>query len=237
MRRYIAILALLLVGCSEPEPQTIINEIVKDPTYTDALSIVGISRSDFGGQGGTAQIIVKSNVDYNITSDQQWLTVVEGSRATDLAHNKAVTISVGEYAIDYKGVKRSGTITFASTDGNHTCAVTISQSPKDNFHIELASITPQTVPSLGGEVVITLDANVEYNVSLESVDWLSMTENQGKGTIKLTSLKNIGTADRSAIITFTAQNLEPLEITIKQLCILSETDKNTIVIPLPDSNR
>ena len=90
MRRYIAILALLLVGCSEPEPQTIINEIVKDPTYTDALSIVGISRSDFGGQGGTAQIIVKSNVDYNITSDQQWLTVVEGSRATDLAHNKAV---------------------------------------------------------------------------------------------------------------------------------------------------
>ena len=113
MRRYIAILALLLVGCSEPEPQTIINEIVKDPTYTDALSIVGISRSDFGGQGGTAQIIVKSNVDYSITSDQQWLTVVEGSRATDLAHNKAVTISVGEYAIDYKGVKRSGTITFA----------------------------------------------------------------------------------------------------------------------------
>lgn len=226
--------ALLLVGCGEPEPETIINEVYKDPTYTEVLKIVGISRSNFDGKGGSAQIVVKSNVEYNITCDKEWVGLPTKSRATYLPQNEPLTINIESYAIDYKDVNRTATITFTSTDGNLTSAVTVSQTPSDVYRLDLASLAPQTTSSYGGEVAVSLNTNVEYSLEVESTDWLSLVSDDGKGSIKLSTQKNLSTADRSATLFFTAPNMSPLTVVVKQYCFLSEHNNTTIVVPLPD---
>lgn len=51
---------------------------------------------------------------------------------------------------------------------------------------------------------------------------------------KPTTQKNLSTADRSATLLFTAPNMSPLTVVVKQYCFLSKHNNTSIVIPLPD---
>ena len=71
MKKIAIIFTLLLAACSEPEPEIIYNDIYIDPVYDDALEIVGISKQQFDGNGGNAEFIVKTNVEYSLRADHK----------------------------------------------------------------------------------------------------------------------------------------------------------------------
>jgi hypothetical protein len=153
MKKIAIILALLLAACSKPEAETIYNEIYINPEYDDELEIIGISKQLFDGKGGNAEFIVKSNLEYNLRADQNWVILV-GSRASTLPHNKAVAFAVKPYEIGYADKNRTATITVETTDGSISRSFSIEQSPAETYHIALLSINPDPVTSLGGEVVV-----------------------------------------------------------------------------------
>lgn len=232
MKKIAIILALLLAACSKPEAETIYNEIYINPEYDDELEIIGISKQLFDGKGGNAEFIVKSNLEYNLRADQDWVILV-GSRASTLPHNKAVAFAVKPYEIGYADKNRTATITVEATDGSISRSFSIEQSPAETYHIALLSINPDPVTSLGGEVVVKIDSTLPYVSALEECDWLTLNTDNGAGEITLTAKKNLNLFDRSCKLTVTAEGLAPLVVTIKQTCFTSEHD-NTIIVPVPD---
>ncbi|MBQ7856673.1 MAG: BACON domain-containing protein [Alistipes sp.] len=232
MKKVITIVALLLASCTEPEPEIQYNDIYIDPTYDDVLEVVGVSKSEFDGTGGKAEIIVKSNLTYSVTSDKEWLRVPV-TRAEALPQNEAVVFEVLPYEIDYSGKQRTATISVAAADSSFSKTITITQTPSNTYHVLLRSMTPQRLTSMGGEIVVTLDATLAYTTSLEQNDWLQLLSDDGKGAITLYAKKNTGSSDRACTLTISAEGCEPLSITIMQTSFLSEHD-NVIVVPLPD---
>lgn len=234
MKRVITILALLLASCTEPEPEIIYNDIYINPTYEDVVDVVGVSKTEFDGKGGKAEFVVKSNVPYSVTSDKEWL-IVPTTRAEALPQNEAIVFEVKPYDIDYVGVVRSATISIVATDGSLTKTVAITQTPSNTYHVNLLATTPQQLTSIGGEIVVTLDATIAYTSALEQSDWLTLLSDDGEGTIKLSAIKNLSQTDRACTLTITAEGIEPLNITIRQTCFLSEHE-NVIIVPLPEEN-
>ena len=54
MKKISAILALLCVACSTPEPEIIYKDVEVDPVYDDVVKVIGVSQTEFGGEGGKA---------------------------------------------------------------------------------------------------------------------------------------------------------------------------------------
>lgn len=234
MKKIAIIFALLLAACSKPEAETIYNEIYIDPVYDDALEIVGISKQSFEGNGGKAEFIVKSNLDYTLRADQDWV-VLSTTRANTLPQNKAVSLVVKPYEIGYADQTRKATITAEAKDGSISRSFTIEQSPATTYSITLLSITPEQATSLGGKIVVKINATLPYVATLDECDWLTIDSDNSNGEISLTAQKNLNLFDRSCNLTITSEGLTPLVISIKQTCFTSEHD-NTIVVPLPDSD-
>lgn len=232
MKKIAIIFTLLLAACSEPEPEIIYNDIYIDPVYDDALEIVGISKQQFDGNGGNAEFIVKTNVEYSLRADQDWV-VISTTRANSLAQNKAVQFAVKPYEIGYADQTRKATITAEANDGSISRSFTVEQLPVETYGISLLSLSPEQITSIGGEIVVTLKATLPYVATLEEGDWLTIDADNGAGEITLTAKKNLNLFDRSCNLTITAEGLAPLVIAIKQTCFTTEND-NTIIVPLPD---
>ena len=232
MKKISAILALLCVACSTPEPEIIYRDVEVDPVYEDVVKVIGVSQTEFDGKGGKAEFILKSNLTYTLSSDKDWV-VVPSTRAEALSQNEAIVFEVKPYEIDYVGVSRTATITITSTDGSVSDKVEISQTPKDTYHLKLLSVEPQVITSAGGELVITVSATIAYEVALEENDWLTLVSDNGEGVITLSAPKYLATYDRACVLVVSAEGMEPLRITITQTSYLTEHD-NVIVVPMPD---
>ena len=232
MKKISAILALLCVACSTPEPEIIYRDVEVDPVYEDVVKVIGVSQTEFDGKGGKAEFILKSNLTYTLSSDKDWV-VVPSTRAESLPQNEAIVFEVKPYEIDYVGVSRTATITITSTDGSVSDKVEISQTPKDTYHLKLLSVEPQTLTSAGGEIVVTISATLAYKVELEENDWLTLVSDNGEGVITLSAPKYLATYDRACVLVVSAEGMEPLRITITQTSYLTEHD-NVIVVPMPD---
>ena len=141
MKKISAILALLCVACSTPEPEIIYKDVEVDPVYDDVVKVIGVSKTEFDGEGGKAEFVVKSNLTYTLSSDKDWV-VVPSTRAEALPQNEAIVFEVKPYEIDYEGVSRTATITITSTDGSVSDKVEILQRPPS------ASSGTSTVPVL-----------------------------------------------------------------------------------------
>ncbi len=233
MKKISAILALLCVACSTPEPEIIYKDVEVDPVYDDVVKVIGVSKTEFDGEGGKAEFVVKSNLTYTLSSDKDWV-VVPSTRAEALPQNEAIVFEVKPYEIDYEGVSRTATITITSTDGSVSDKVEISQIPKETYHLKLLSTEPQAITSAGGELVVTISANLAYKAELEENDWLTLVSDNGEGVITLSAPKYLATFDRICTLIVSVEGMEPLRVTITQTSYLTEHD-NVIVVPMPDS--
>lgn len=153
------VMALLVWGCgsdSTDEPQAPELTIVEDET-----------RQPFADTGGTAQVTFTANMAWQASADQYWCEVspMRGEAGTVTL---TVTVAPNEEVDD-----RLATLEIAC--GTLTKRFELTQRQKDAI---LLSASQQEVQAEGGEIMIEVMANVDFDVEIapKAADWITPVE-------------------------------------------------------------
>jgi alpha-mannosidase len=150
--------------------------------------IVTPQNRSVGSASGSTAFTVTSNMDWSVTDDSEWLTVIK----TD-----ASTISV-TYNENTSTSSRNANIVVTGTDGLSQTVTIIQAFANPNLEISPSSIS---VTSLSGTATFSVAANFEWSVS-DDVNWLSATKIDAS-TIIVTYNENALALSRAANILVT----------------------------------
>lgn len=119
----------------------------------------------------TLSVEVQANIDFDVVSNDSWITYIE---------TKGLTTShiVLEVKPNETYEKREGTVLIKQRDGEITGEITIIQ---DCLYGIFVSDEELTVSSDGGEIGISVEYNVEYDVEISEFcqEWISLIETKG----------------------------------------------------------
>lgn len=136
----------------------------------------------FESVGGTQEIAISSNFDYQITSNVDWLTCKKVSNGV------SVTASFYDITED-----RTAEMTISNAKYNQSKSIKVTQK---KFVLEFeVGISELTFEAEGGTQTIPVTANFEYSVS-ESADWLSYQITSSG--VKLTATANVEEKENTA---------------------------------------
>lgn len=164
-------------------------EVVITQAQKNALT-VGEKTFTVPAEGGNVEFTVSHNVEFTATTEAEWLTRVESKAMED---TKVVFKAAAN-----TGVERTATIVVS--DGTLSENITVTQDawvPQ----FEVSPAEDQWIAIAGGDVTITVNANVEYAVTVTENDWITMTEEDGVYT--LTAGANPSFDNRSVVVTVT----------------------------------
>ncbi len=152
-----------------------------DPTFTNVLS-----------QSGSCTFNVYSNINWSVTEDANWVTVLP----TSILNDGIITATYTENSTDSQ---RVATITV--TGGNLTKILTITQERMNRLEV---TPTEQYVVNTAGSTFITTNSNVNWTVS-DNAPWLTLSTSSGldNDTIYVTYTSNGAINQRTGTITFT----------------------------------
>ena len=134
----------------------------------------------------TFEITVTSNVEYEVTTSADWLTLNSDNDGT-------LTFTAEE---NDSSSSRTATITVTAGDLKKTVSVT---QKGVTLTINKTSVE---VDASGGTFTVTVTSNVDYEVTT-SADWLTLTSDND-GTLTFTAEENTTYSERTATITITA---------------------------------
>ena len=186
----------------------------------DAL-LLTTDKYDVAQDGGTIEVEVKANIDYEVTISEtakSWITASESKSRALTSRKHTFTIAASE-----ETDKREGEITFKSGDKVETVKVYQAGGP-----IILLTKDEYSVSDQGETITVDIKSNIDYGVQMPDVDWIS-AENQTRAmsshTLKYVVAPNEGYDSRSAQIIFYDQNSD-LKDTLKVV----QVQKDAIVI-------
>lgn len=205
-----ALCLCILWGCPKEVPEEpVITPI--DNTFT------------IGADGGSFDISFRTNQVCQIKSSASWLTVDPPV--------KAVTTKIVTAKAAANPTEESRTATISITAGSLSATVTVIQdgrpkqpdpptppTPEEPDKLENAGSSTYTVPSNGGDIIVTVRTNVEYDVTIsDGCDWISRTK---AGATHVDELKfhvaeNKG-AERNATISFTYGSALTFSVSVTQ---------------------
>lgn len=170
-------------------------EIVVTQLQKDALVLTGKKEFEVAYQGQNLEFAVSHNSELKATADVPWITEVKAKAVEESKLTFAVAANTGE--------ARTGKITFEA--GSLKEVVTVKQAA---WALEF-TVTPegnQNIQKEGGDVVVTVVSNVEYEVVVSENEWLTMTEADGVYTFS--AKENPSEVLRSAIVSITPKEHE-----------------------------
>lgn len=165
-----------------------------------------------GCDGGSINIPIQSNVDYDVTVDvdsQSWLTV---SQTKALSNNTIIVTATKNDTYD----SRKGVVYVSYADSK--AAINIEQSQLDELLIGTKSFE---IGSEGGDVIVPIQSNVEYvaEVMGEATEWISILSAQTKGleeySLVLQVAKNLTYGDRVGQVKISGAGKESV-VTVNQ---------------------
>lgn len=178
----------------------------------DALLLSG-SKVELGGEGGTFDIVVGSNVEVTCEVPvycESWLHPVSTRALTE----KTYSFKADEYRTPDT---RRGVIIF--TGAGLTEEVDVWQTGTGTF---LLTRNPEYISASGGNLTIELNSDVEYTWSItKGADWLHAddTRNMSSHTLRFTcDPYTTPDTDREATVEFRPEKLDPVTQTIVQRC-------------------
>ena len=171
----------------------VINQSGVDPKIDIATTSYPV-----GAEGGTINVDVESNVEYEVSVNADWIE----------SKGKNMGIEVFEVSANGSENDRSATVTFSY--GSISKTIAISQNGKEKEEEPYINIgtTSYTVPAAGGSVNVSVSSNVSYQVAI-SADWVSGSNNN------YTVAENKATSERTATITYSYGDISKA-VTIKQ---------------------
>lgn len=142
--------------------QTAVAEVVVTQLQKDALVISGEKTFAVPAEGGQVKFSVNHNLDINVTTDADWLVETKAMQTTEVVYGVAANT----------GAERTATITVTAGALKQTLTVTqAAWTPM--FEVEPAA--DQWLAVEGGSVSVAVSANVEYTVTTDENDWLTVS--------------------------------------------------------------
>ena len=164
--------------------QTAKKEVKVTQLQKDALVLSGEKTFEVAADGGQVKFAVNHNIAVEAKADADWLV----QAATRAMQTSEFTFDVAANT----GAARTAKITV--TAGDLKEELTVNQAAWAPV-FEVAPAEDQWIAVEGGSVSITVDANVEYTVTTDENDWLTVT-NEG-GVYTFTAAANEGFDYRS----------------------------------------
>ena len=144
---------------------------------------------------GTEDFVVEftASMDWTakIKGDAEWLSI---SPAKGVAGEGKITVIA-----DPNPVEEERTATVEITMGGKTFEVVLTQEALFVPRLTVESVF--AIPTKGGNCDLEVTANVDFNVTVETNDWLTVTKGEGKVTF--TATENTANDARTAVATFT----------------------------------
>ena len=160
-------------------------------TMTLIVPSIEVSQSEIEvpAEGGSYDLTVTSNVDYEVSVDVDWITFISDGdtytftvNATESTDQRTATITIsGEGITKEVNITQEGATLLVSSD-------------------------EVTVAAKGETVTLTVTANAEYTVSTDA-DWLTLVSDIESSSLSITVSANESTESRSAVITVANENL------------------------------
>ena len=168
----------------EPEP---------DPVF-------GLSKSEaeVGAEGGTVDVTVTANIEYEYTINVDWITEVTTRNTTDRTH-------VFEVAPNTESESRTATISFCGNETCHPFVITQAAAETDvyldvdNVNISVAA------EGTASPVTVNVTSNLPWNVASDAA-WCEVSPSSGEndGSFDITVSENVSYDSRIANITVSA---------------------------------
>ena len=187
--------------------------------YAEAL-LLTTNKYELSQDGGTIEIEVKANIDYEMEiaeSAKDWITEAKTRALTTYKHT--LTIATNEEV-----EKREGEIYFKSGDKIET--VKIYQEGAEA--IIVLSQKEYTVSDTGETISVDIKSNIEYDVQMPDVDWISAetpTRSMSSHTLKYIVSPNDGYDSRTAEIVFYDENSD-----LKETVKIVQVQKDAIIV-------
>lgn len=193
--------------------------IVVTQKQKDAL-IITSDKVEVTSDGGTIGVEVKANIDFSVKVDVDWISQV---------NTRALTTTNLSFAVKENPdkSKREGHITISS--GTFSETVTVYQAGE--VPTIIISQNEYTVGADGSDIIVEVRSNVDFEVNMPNVDWISQanTRSLSTHTFVFNISKNNSYDNRKAEIIFSNKDNGLSEkVTISQL------QNNAIVVA--DSN-
>lgn len=127
------------------------------PVSADTATIIASSGNDFSGKGGILEILVNSNVAYSVNVDVDWISRIVPRSAPV---NGVERFTVMPYPVAADMTPRTATVTI-TYPGIETQRFEVRQTPAEIFRFKISAGVTR-IQSKGGELVIQVDANIDY---------------------------------------------------------------------------
>ena len=185
------------------------------PVEENVLLNGGQATFNVPAEGGNIEVTVRSNVDYAIGISANWITQVTTRTVTEdkIVFNVAAN----------SGVARTGLITFSYE--NMSFAVTVKQAeyvaPQEDPFLEVSPMEA-IVSGEGGELVLTISTNIDYDVDATD-NWVTLvSKNSTSCTLNVET--NPKTISRITMLMFTGDGIDPVFISVLQQGAEQEAD-------------
>ena len=146
--------------------QTAVKEVVVTQLQKDALVISGEKTFSVPSEGGEVKFAVNHNLAIDVTTDADWLTQTKAMETSEITFAVAANT----------GAERTAEIVVKAGALKQTLTVT-QAAWVPVFEVEPAA--DQWIALEGGSVSVTVNANVEYTVTVGDNDWLTVTNEGG----------------------------------------------------------
>lgn len=164
------------------------------------ISVNGGNIVNVDGLKGEFTLEVQSNVEYTISTDVDWLSVVETPATKGIVEKFSHTFAKTD---NLSGATRTGHIIF--TAKNQTLAVAVNQEKFEPYVVAAPVYKTQYVSGYGCTLTYSIKANVPYTVTTDA-DWVKLPAAAGPAqdiTLPIQFLQNTTEAVRTATVTFT----------------------------------
>ena len=181
--------------------------------YQAGGAILMLSKNEYtvSDAGETISVDIKSNIEYGVQMpDVDWITDVASARGMS-SHTLQYTVSPNE---SYDS--RSAEIIFYDKNSDLKDTLKVIQAQKDAIILSQKEVN---VKSEGETIEVKLSANVDFEVTMPEVDWISQVSSRGltEHTLYYKVAENTGDDSRSAKIVFVNKESQLSdEITINQ---------------------
>ena len=146
--------------------QTAVKEVVVTQLQKDALVISGEKTFSVPSEGGEVKFAVNHNLAIDVATDADWLTQTKAMETSEITFAVAANT----------GAERTAEIVVKAGALKQTLTVT-QAAWVPVFEVEPAA--DQWIALEGGSVSVTVNANVEYTVTVGENDWLTVTNEGG----------------------------------------------------------
>lgn len=163
-------------------------EITVTQTGAEGTISVNTNSVEFDSNGGSQTITVTSNMGWNISGNQGWLSVdpsSSGSPSSSTSGSKTIVLTATE---NTSNEPRNCTLNIITTDGKATAKIVVSQK-KTNPSIQVNGLNNTTLhfdshSGVNYKQTVKVTSNVSWTMS-GCPEWLSVSPMNGKGEINV----------------------------------------------------